>query len=162
MLSKASIEYWNEIREIYKRGIETKNATFETVDNLQDYAYWLSSKIEDSCFVYSIEDTIAGWAALSRVSSRCVYSGVAEVSVYIDPEKSGNGLGSILLNALIEYSENNNIWTLQAGIFPENNGSIALHEKFGFRKVGYREKIGKMDGMWRDTLLFERRSTKII
>ncbi len=102
-----------------------------------------------------------GWAALSSVSDRCVYGGVAEVSIYVAETGRGRGFGGALIQALIESSEANNIWTLQAGIFPENTASISLHLRNGFREVGRREKIGKRDGRWRDTLLLERRSTVV-
>lgn len=109
MLLISRITDWKEIKSIYQKGIETSNATFETVEDLKDYKHWLSSKIEDSCFVYQIENQVIGWSALSTVSSRCVYSGVAEVSVYVDPESKGKGVGSHLLNALIDYSEKKKI-----------------------------------------------------
>jgi L-amino acid N-acyltransferase YncA len=111
--------------------------------------------------IAKIADKIAGWAALSDVSDRCVYSGVAEVSIYVDNEYHMRGIGDSLLKSLIEESEINGIWTLQAGIFPENKGSIRLHQKNGFRIVGIRERIGKMDDKWRDIILLERRSNKI-
>ena len=99
-----------------------------------------------------------GWAAISKVSDRCVYGGVAEVSVYVSTNARGKGIGSALLSELIRESEANNIWTLTAGIFPENKSSIHIHEKAGFKILGRRERIGKMNGKWRDTLLLERRS----
>lgn len=105
---------------------------------------------------------VIGWAALTPVSSRCVYSGVAEVSVYVDPEHSGKGIGLALLNELVKQRETEGIWTLQAGIFPENAASLRIHEKAGFRILGAREKIGKQNGVWRDTILLERRSFIII
>ncbi len=105
---------------------------------------------------------VMGWAALAPVSSRCVYAGVAEVSVYVDPELTGKGIGLALLEELVTQSEAEGIWTLQAGIFPENIGSLRIHEKAGFRKLGVREKIGKQNGVWRDTVLLERRSKTII
>jgi L-amino acid N-acyltransferase YncA len=98
---------------------------------------------------------------LVPVSGRCVYAGVAEVSVYISADARGKGLGKLLLQKLIEESEANNLWTLQAGIFPENIASIKIHQDSGFRIIGKREKIGKMNGIWRDTLLLERRSDKV-
>jgi len=162
MVRKAKPLDWDKIKAIYINGINTQNATFERVENIKDYASWISSKIEDSCFVVEFDKEVVGWASLSPVSSRCVYSGVAEVSVYVDPTVGGKGIGSRLLGALVDYAENHNIWTIQSGIFPENESSIALHQKFGFRKVGYREKIGKMDGVWRDNVFFERRSTTIV
>src|SRR5207244_13059083 len=104
------------------------------------------------------DDNSIGWSALSPVSQRCVYGGVAEVSVYVSTSNQGSGVGRKLLDALIGESEQNEIWTLQAGIFPENVGSLALHRRSGFREVGRRERIGKMNGVWRDTILLERRS----
>jgi len=106
-------------------------------------------------------ETIKGWAALSPVSGRCVYAGVAETSVYVGKNFWGEGIGSSLLQALIPVAESNGVWTLQAGVFPENVGSVQLHKRFGFREVGRRERIGRMNGVWRDTLLFERRSTVV-
>ncbi len=102
-----------------------------------------------------------GWAALSGVSDRCVYAGVAETSIYVAADSRGRGVGSLLLARLIAESEKQDIWTLQAGIFPENTTSIALHEKFGFRVVGRRERLGKLKGSWRDVLLLERRSQRV-
>lgn len=99
-------------------------------------------------------------AALSNISDRCIYAGVCEVSVYIEFNYMGNWVGKLIMEELIEKSDENNIWTLQAGVFPENTVSIRLHEKYGFRKIGVREKIGKMDNSWRDVVLFERRSKK--
>ena len=107
------------------------------------------------------EGSMLGWAALSPVSGRCVYGGVAEVSVYIDNNAIGRGVGTSLLKELIIRSEANNIWTLQSGIFPVNKGSIALHLKCGFRKIGFKEKIGQRGGVWFDNVLMERRSTVI-
>ncbi len=149
-----------EVLEIYKLGIETKNATFNTA--VPTWEEWDKGHLQHSRFVIEIENNIAGWIALSPVSSRCNYSGVAEVSVYIHPDFNGLGLASELMIILISESEKNRIWTLQSSIFPENEASIKLHEKFGFRKVGYREKISKMNGVWRDTILLERRSPKIL
>lgn len=102
-----------------------------------------------------------GWAVLSPVSSRCVYGGVAEVSVYVAADARGRGVGSRLLDALVEGAEAEGVWTLQAGIFPENEATLALHRKHGFREVGRRERIGRMGGRWRDTLLLERRSAVV-
>jgi len=113
-------------------------------------------------FIDDHDGLMRGWAALTPVSSRCVYAGVAEVSVYVDPQFSGKGIGSNLLNKLVKASEQEGIWTLQAGIFPENIASLKIHEKAGFRILGIREKIGKQHGIWRDTVLLERRSQTII
>ena len=163
MISNANEIYWQEIKAIYIKGIETNMATFELVENIKDYSNWLSSKIEKSCFIYKTDNNkVIGWSSLSPISSRNAYSGVAEVSIYVDSDHSSCGVGSKLLEGLINFAENNNIWMLQAGIFPENESSIALHAKFGFRKVGYREKISQLHGQWRDNLLLERRSTTLV
>ena len=161
MITQTSPNHWDSIKRIYIEGIATRNATFESIENVTTYEKWISGKIKDSCMVYKDGDKIRGWATLSPVSSRCVYAGVAEVSVYVSADSAGIGVGSALLSELIEYAENHRIWTLQSGIFPENVSSIALHKKLGFREVGYREKIGQMDGVWRDNLFFERRSQHI-
>ena len=145
-----------DVANIYNQGIETKNATFEK----SAPAVWdeFAGKFSDAKFVAMDAGVITGWAALSSVSSRCVYAGVCEVSVYVHAEYRGKRIGKALLQHLIALSEQKNIWTLQAGIFPENKSSVKLHTELGFRIVGFREKIGKMDGIWRDTLLLERRS----
>lgn len=148
--------HWEAVRDIYLQGIATRNATFQT--EAPFWEEWDKSHLADLRLVISQDGVIAGWAALSPVSGRCVYAGVCEVSVYIHKTHRGKGVGTALLQKLIFESEEQNIWTLQAGIFPENTASIALHEKHGFRKIGYREKIGKLDGVWRDTILMERRS----
>lgn len=151
--------HWPAVRAIYESGIATGNATFQT--EAPGWEDWDKSHVKHCRLVAVDEDQVLGWAALSPVSSRCVYAGVAEVSVYIHQDARGKGVGRQLLQALILESETNNYWTLQAGIFPENAASIALHEKLGFRQVGRREKIGQMKGVWRDTLLLERRSNKV-
>jgi L-amino acid N-acyltransferase YncA len=147
---------WNQVAHIYREGIATGNATFQK--DVPSWEEWDANHIEAGRIVVRSEDSIVGWAAMSPVSSRCVYRGVAEVSVYVSTRHAGQGIGSQLLDALIEASEQEGYWTLQSGIFPENRASIKLHEKHGFRIVGHREKIGKMDGIWRDTVLLERRS----
>ena len=153
-------EHWEQVKRIYLEGIETGDATFES--EAPEWPKWDSSHLCDSRFVAQDQSgLLAGWAALSPVSSRCVYAGVAEVSVYTGRQHRGKGVGFALLNALIESSEANGIWTLQAGIFPENKASVELHLKCGFRLVGRREKIGILDGKWRDTLLLERRSRRV-
>ncbi|WP_276348860.1 GNAT family N-acetyltransferase [Daejeonella sp. JGW-45] len=148
--------HWEGVKDIYLQGIATKQATFQT--EASTWEEWDKSHLAKLRYVTLIEGVIAGWAALTPVSGRCVYAGVSEVSVYIHEDFRGKGIGAALLQKLIIESEEQNIWTLQSGIFPENLASIALHEKHGFRKIGYREKIGKMDGVWRDTVLMERRS----
>ncbi len=151
-----SEEDWDAVRAIYEEGIATKNATFETA--APAWEQWDAAHLKDCRFVARANGVVVGWAALSPVSSRCVYGGVAEVSVYVAESAQGQGVGKALLDALVAESERCGLWTLQAGIFPENAASVRLHERCGFRMVGRREKIGQMDGVWRDTLLLERRS----
>lgn len=147
---------WPEVARIYAAGIATKNATFET--QVPDWDSWNNAHRQDGRLVAKIGHNVVGWAALSNVSTRCVYAGVAEVSIYIDAAYRGQGIGDQLMTALIAESESNGIWTLQAGIFPENRASIKLHHKHGFRTIGQKERIGKMDNQWRDVALLERRS----
>ena len=152
-------EHWERVKEIYEEGIATGNATFQTT--APGWDEWNNAHLK-SCRIVAVKSNeVIGWAAVTPVSGRCVYAGVAEVSVYIAASARGKGVGKKLLNALIAESEQNNLWTLQAGIFPENAGSIKIHEACGFRMICRREKIGKMNGTWRDTLLFERRSKKV-
>jgi len=150
---------WPRVREIYLDGIATGHATFET--DAPSWERWDAAHLPFARLVGRQAENILGWAALSPVSQRCVYGGVAEVSVYVSSESRGAGVGGALLRELIEESERNGIWTLQAGIFPENSASIALHLACGFREVGRRERIGKLNGIWRDTILLERRSKTI-
>ena len=150
---------WISVAEIYRQGIETNNATFQK--EIPTWDIWDSAHIKTCRIVACLDNEIIGWAALSPVSGRCVYAGVAEVSVYVSNQYKGRKVGTKLLERLISESESGGFWTLQAGIFPENLASLKTHEKLGFRTVGYREKIGKMDNTWRDTILLERRS-KII
>ena len=152
--------HYPQVDAIYLEGIATGNATFQTVG--KSWSEWDGGHLRHCRFVATEGDEVSGWAALSSVSDRCVYAGVAEVSVYISEKGRGKGLGKALLLRLIQESEEAGIWTLQAGVFPENKASIALHESCGFRMVGYRERIGKMHtGAWRDTVLMERRSSKV-
>ena len=152
-------EHWSEVAAIYREGIVTGEATFET--DVPSFEQWDQAHLSVARLIAHREDTILGWAALSPVSRRRVYAGVAEVSVYVSAAARNSGVGRKLLNALIEQSEQNGIWTLQAGIFPENLASIALHQRCGFREVGRRERIGRMGGIWRDTVLMERRSNRV-
>lgn len=151
--------HWDDISYIYRKGIETGDATFETT--IPDWETWNQTHLMSCRLVIYYNNFVAGWAALSAVSKRVIYKGVAEVSVYIHPDFQGIGLGHELLQRLIEESENQQIWTLQAGIFPENKASIRLHEKNGFRIIGVRERIGKMGNVWRDVVFMERRSRKV-
>ena len=150
---------WPDVKRIYEQGIRTGDATFET--STPSWEMWDNTHLKHSRLVAKRNDSILGWAALTPVSGRCVYAGVAEVSVYIGSHARGIGVGKQILEKLIIESEGNGLWTLQAGIFPENICSIAAHERNGFRKIGLRKKIGKLNGVWRDTLLFERRSVVI-
>ena len=149
-------KYWQSIRAIYSEGIRTGNATFET--KVPTKEAWNKDHLEECRLVAKRGDKIVAWAALSPVSGRCIYAGVAEVSIYVSAKFRGRGIGKQLLQALIEDSEHSGIWTLQAGIFPENKASVSIHESLGFRIVGLREKIGRLDGIWRDVILMERRS----
>jgi L-amino acid N-acyltransferase YncA len=160
VVDKITSEDWAAVRAIYLEGIATHNATFET--DAPDWEKWDSDHLRDCRLVARKGGRpfgrVVGWAALSPVSARCVYAGVAEVSVYVAEAARGQGVGKMLLQALIEESERQGIWTLQAGIFPENAASLVLHKSCGFREVGRRERIGQMDGVWRDVVLTERRS----
>jgi phosphinothricin acetyltransferase len=153
-------EDWGFVSEIYAAGIATGFATFEK--QIPTYEAWDRAHLKACRMVVEDDESLLlGWAALSPVSSRCVYGGVAEVSIYIGPEHRGRGIGKLLMEALIASSEEMGLWTLQSGIFPENLGSIRLHEKTGFRYIGKRERVGKLDGFWKDNLLFERRSETV-
>jgi len=147
---------WEQVRAIYLEGIRSGHSTFETA--APSWEKWDDGHHQFARLVMRAGETILGWAALSPVSKRNVYRGVAEVTVYVSENARGQGIGRALLDALIEESERNGIWTLQASIFPENVASVQLHMRCGFREVGRRERIAMLNGVWRDTLLFERRS----
>jgi phosphinothricin acetyltransferase len=147
---------WESVRRIYEEGIAGGQATFETV--APGYVEWDARHHPRCRFVFHGDDGVAGWAALSAVSSRAVYSGVAEVSVYVASRFHRQGIGAALLDALVSASAAGGFWTLQASIFPENEASIALHRKQGFRIVGRRERIAQLHGIWRETVLMERRA----
>lgn len=155
---------WPAVRAIYEAGIATGNATFETT--APDWDRWDAAHLTDHRLVAVLPgpdgaEVVAGWAALAPVSDRCAYAGVAENSVYVDPAHQGHGIGRRLLQALVEQAEAAGIWTVQTGIFPENGASVALHTACGFRIVGRRERLGRLDGVWRDVLFLERRSATI-
>lgn len=152
-------EDWDMVKDIYAEGIKTGIATFQQ-DTL-GWEAWDKGHCKECRLVAKIDDMIVGWAALSPVSSRCVYSGVAEVSIYIHPDYRAIGIGQQLLKALVSESEENGYWMLQASIIRENSKSISLHEGCGFRIVGYRERLGQMkDGTWHDVILVEKRAEK--
>ena len=155
-IAEMKADDWPHVRAIYLEGIATGQATFET--DAPEWAAWDAAHLPEPRLIARIGHERASWAALSPVSSRCVYAGVGEVSVYVGADYRGAGVGRALLTALIAVSERDGVWTLQAGIFPENVASVRLHKSCGFREVGRRERIGRRDGVWRDTLLLERRS----
>ena len=150
---------WPAVAAIYAEGIATGNATFETA--VPGYDAWDAAHLADHRLVARAEGVVVGWAALGAYSRREVYRGVAEETIYIAERARGQGIGGALLRALIADAERAGIWTLQAGIFPENVASLGLHERCGFRIVGTRERIGKMGDAWRDVVLMERRSTAV-
>lgn len=152
-------EHWSSVRTIYEQGIATGQATFQT--DSPSWEQWNASHLTHSRLVAVEGDTVIGWAALTPVSGRCVYAGVAEVSVYVAPAHRGQKVGQHLLQALIASSERHELWTLQSSIFPENEASVRIHEKCGFRLVGRRERIGQQHGVWRDTVILERRSSTV-
>jgi len=149
---------WSLVAQVYKEGIETGIATFE--QDIPGWEQWDRNHIKSCRLVARYDGQVLGWAALSPVSSRCVYGGVAEVSVYVANNARGKKIGEQLLRELIAESEKQGYWTLQSGIFPENTASIGLHKKCGFRKIGFRERIGQLNGVWKDNILMEKRSEK--
>ncbi|OAD91589.1 phosphinothricin acetyltransferase [Aequorivita soesokkakensis] len=155
-LIEISEENYPEVARIYGEGLQTGTATFETT--IPNWEKWDAGHLSFGRILAVEDNNYLGWAALSPVSSRCVYGGVAEVSVYVAEAARGKGAGAFLLKNLIEISEANNIWTLQSGIFRDNVASHKLHIKCGFREVGYKEKVGQLHGVWKDNVLLERRS----
>jgi len=150
---------WQRVRAIYLQGIATGHATFETT--APTWEAWDAAHLEFARIVALSNGELCGWAALSSVSKRAAYAGVAEVSVYVAEEYRKRGIGLNLLQRLIAESEQYGIWTLQASVVPENNATVALHRRCGFREVGRRDRIGRLNGVWRDTILLERRSTVV-
>lgn len=150
---------WDDVRRIYAEGIATGNATMETEP--PPWESWDKAHRPDCRILAREGGRVLGWAALSRVSERCAYGGVAEVSVYVAGDARGRGVGQRLLEELVRASEQVGVWTLQAGIFPENTASLAIHQRCGFRVVGVREKLGKLGSAWRDVALLERRSARV-
>jgi L-amino acid N-acyltransferase YncA len=149
---------WAAVRAIFEDGIRSGDATFET--EAPEWEAWDAGHLPLR-LVAERDGEVAGWGALSPVSDRCVYQGVAEVSVYVAKSARGTGVGRALLERLVARSEKAGIWTLQAGVFPENEASLRLHRACGFRDVGVRERLGEIGGVWRDVLLLERRSTLV-
>jgi phosphinothricin acetyltransferase len=149
---------WPAVAAIYEEGIRTRNATFETA--APAWPDWDASHLAEPRLVAEDEAGVAGWAALTPVSSRCCYAGVADVSIYVAGRARGRGVGRTLLGELVRRAEEAGLWTLQAGVFPENEPSLRLHESCGFRRVGVRERLGRLDGTWRDVVLLERRSER--
>ena len=147
---------WQAVRSIYVGGIATGEATFET--EVPDWEKWNNGHLTSCRLIARMGDLVVGWAALSPVSHRSVYAGVAEVSIYIAASWRGKGVGKLLMQALIDASEKEGIWTLQSSMFPENEASVRLHASCGFRELGIRERISCLKGTWRDTLIMERRS----
>jgi phosphinothricin acetyltransferase len=150
------MEDYPRVKQIYQQGIDTGDATFETTT--KDWLEWDAQMLPCCRFVATENESILGWAALSAASDRCAYRGVAEISVYVAAEARGKGIGHSLLASLITCSEDNGIWTLQAGIFSENETSLKLHLKHGFRLLGVRQRLGELNGRWRDVTFLERRS----
>jgi L-amino acid N-acyltransferase YncA len=146
----------DRVLEIYKMGIDTRNATLET--QVPSWSDWDGKHLPHSRFVYTENEKVLGWVAFSAFSSRSVYNGVAEISIYIDTDFSARGIGSQLMEKAILSSEENGIWTILSGIFPENAASLKLHEKFGFRIIGFKDKVARLEDKWRNTILLERRS----
>jgi L-amino acid N-acyltransferase YncA len=146
---------WPAVRTIYAEGIATRNATFET--EVPAFERWVATHPPEHRFVAVCDGAVVGWVAASPVSDRCVYAGVLEHSVYVDARMRVQGIGRRLLETLIEHADAAGIWTIQSGIFPENVASVELHQRCGFRVVGTRERLGQLDGVWRDVLLVERR-----
>jgi phosphinothricin acetyltransferase len=150
---------WPEVARIFREGIETGNATFET--DVPPWEEWDATHLPEHRCVAERDGRVLGWTALLPVSARECYAGVAEVSTYVAAEARGEGIGAALLAAVINSSERGGIWTLQTGVFPENEPSLRLLRRFGFRVVGTRERIGRLHGVWRDVVLLERRSEVI-
>ena len=150
---------WAVVRQIYLEGVASGQATFET--EAPAWEAWDGNHNAFGRLIATVDHEVVGWAALGPVSSRKVYRGVAEVSVYVAAKSRGHGFGRVLLEALIQEAEKNGIWTMQASIFPENEASIELHRRCGFHEVGRRARIAKLNGVWRDTVLMERRSSTV-
>ena len=150
-------EHWEAVKAIYERGIATGNATFQTVAPAS-WKLWDRGHLPHSRFVAMFNNMVVGWVALSPTSARDCYKGVCEVSICVAPDFGGRGIGKLLMEGLVVSSDENGIWSLYSSTFPENKSSIALQKKFGFREIGYKERIAQLNGVWRNTILLERRS----
>ena len=156
MIRELREDDWPAVAAVYEDGIRTRNATFETA--APSWGAWDAGHLPEPRIVAELDGEVVGWAALTPYSSRDVYRGVAEDSVYVAVRAQGRGIGRALLEELVTRAEADGIWTIQAGVFPENEASLRLHERCGFRRVGVRERIGEQDGVWRDVVLLERRA----
>jgi phosphinothricin acetyltransferase len=152
--------HWPAVARIYAEGLATGDATFET--EVPEWRRWDAGHLRDHRFVAIRDGEVVGWVAASAVSDRCVYAGVVEHSVYVAEAARGQGIGKLLLEALVASTEAAGIWTIQSGIFPENVASLRLHERAGFELVGRRKRLGKREGVWRDVLMLERRSDVVV
>ena len=150
---------WEKVSSIYLEGIRSGHSTFETT--IPTWEQWDAAHLQIARLVMRDGDVVLGWSALSPTSKRHVYRGVAESTVYVAESHRGKGIGRALLDTLISESEKNGIWTIQASIFPENTASLELHLRCGFREIGRRERIAQLNGVWRDTVLLERRSSNV-
>jgi phosphinothricin acetyltransferase len=150
---------WPSVSAIYEEGLATRNASFET--DLPGWPAWDEHHLPVCRLVARSDGQVLAWAALSAVSRRAVYAGVAEASTYVAAAARQRGIGTLLLSALVAASERQGFWMLQASIFPENGASLRLHRRCGFREVGVRRRIAQLDGVWRDTILLERRSSVV-
>jgi len=159
ILESLSPDHWENVSRIYQQGIDTKHATFEL--ELPSKASFYKRFEPSECFVGIINEVVVGWIGLSKVSTRSCYDGVRELTIYVGKDHQRKGIGNFLMKRIIKSSEGDNIWTLQSRIFPENEATVQLHLKHGFRIVGKRERIAQLDGKWRDTLDLERRSKKV-
>ncbi len=158
-IEKLTEKHWPQVSFIYQSGLATGNANFSS--QIPDWRQWDASHVKNCRLIATEDGHVLGWAALTAIADSCVFAGVAEISIYIAEEWRGKGVGKILLKELIQQSEANNFWTLEARVFAENAASIKIHIDNGFRIVGSRERIGKLNGVWRDTILLERRSVTV-
>lgn len=154
-------EYWSQVKSIFIDGILTKNATFMTLEEVPSWKIWSETHLLHSRFVVIKGGNVLGWCALTPYSKKHAYRGVAEVSVYVSLTERGKGIGNQLLKKLVEDSEKNGIWTLQARVYPENKASVHIHKQQGFVDIGTMKKAGQIDGFWRDVIILERRSKKV-